>query len=340
MRAAPRNFRHAAVHHAIGGNLRRLALIAAALFATVLLGAGCAAPSFDLQGHRGARGLAPENTLTAFTRALETGVTTLELDIGVTRDGVVVVHHDERLNPDIARNPSGAWVAAPAPLIRELTWAELSEYNVGRIRPGTSYDKLFPDQTARDGEPIPRLADLFALIKKRNDERTRFNIETKLTPGKPDDTIGPEAMVAALLGVINAHGLAARVTIQSFDWRTLKLVQAQAPRIPTVYLSAQRPNFNTLDMKGLWTAGLLPEKFSSIPALVQAAGGAVWSPHFEELTPQLISDAHARGLKVIPWTVNRRADIGRMIDLGVDGLITDRPDLGQAVLKERGRSAR
>ena len=311
-----------------------------AAFGAALLITGCAAPGFDLQGHRGARGLAPENTLAAFTRALETGVTTLELDIGVTRDGVVVVHHDERLNPNIARNPSGAWVVAPTPLIRELTWQEVSAYNVGRIRPGTDYDKLFPDQTARDGEPIPRLADLFEMIKKRGDTTVRFSIETKLTPGKPDNTIGPEAMVAALLGVIAAHGAESRVTIQSFDWRTLKLVQARAPRIPTVYLSAQRPNFNTIDVKGLWTAGLLRENFASIPAMVQAAGGAVWSPHFEELTRELIADAHARSLKVIAWTVNKREDIGRMIEMGVDGLITDRPDLGQAVLKERGRAAR
>ena len=312
-----------------------LATLSAALLIT-----GCASPTFDLQGHRGARGLAPENTLAGFARALETGVTTLELDIGVTRDGVVVVHHDERLNPNIARNPSGAWVAAPAPLIRELTWREVSEYNVGRIRPGTDYDKLFPDQTARDGEPIPRLADLFEMVKQRGDTTVRFNIETKLTPGKPDDTIGPEAMVGALLGVIAAHGIESRVTIQSFDWRTLKLVQTRAPAIPTAYLSAQRPNFNTIDVKGLWTAGLLRENFASIPAMVQAAGGAVWSPHFEELSPQLIADAHARGVKVIPWTVNKREDMGRLIEMGVDGLITDRPDLGQAVLQERGRRAR
>ena len=308
------------------------------IITTLWLG-GCATPPFDLQGHRGARGLAPENTLTGFTRALEIGVTTLELDIGVTRDGVVVVHHDERLNPDLARNPSGAWVAAPAPLISELTWQELSAYNVGRIRPGTAYDQLFPDQTARDGEPVPRLADVFALLNKRGDTRTRLNIETKLTPGKPADTIGPEAMVGALLGAIAESNMGARVTIQSFDWRTLKLVQARAPQIPTVYLSAQRPNFNTIDMKGLWTAGLLRERFESIPAMVQAAGGAIWSPHFEELTPALLQDAHARRLKVIPWTVNKREDIGKLIDMGVDGLITDRPDLGQAVLKERGRAA-
>ena len=269
-------------------------------------------------------------------RALDIGVDTLELDIGVTRDGVVVVHHDERLNPDIARNPAGTWLTAPAPRLRDLSFAQLSQYNVGMLRPGTAYAQRHPEQAVRDGERIPSLAQLFALVQQRGDAQVRFNIETKLTPDKPDDTVGPEAMVGALLGVIAAHGMEPRVSIQSFDWRTLKLVQARAPRIPTVYLSAQRPTFNTIDVKGMWTAGLLREHFASVPAMVQAAGGAVWSPHFEDLTPELLKDAKARGLKVIPWTVNRREEISRLIDMGVDGLITDRPDLGAEVLKQRG----
>ncbi len=325
---------------ALGGRGARRCTTAAACILAALLLAACAGPAFDLQGHRGARGLAPENTLTAFVRALETGVTTLELDIGVTRDGVVVIHHDERLNPDIARNPSGAWLRAPTPRLRDLTFNELSQYNVGVIRPGTAYAERYPDQTPRDGERIPSLAQLFELVTKRGDTRTRFNIETKLTPDRPDDTVGPEAMVGALLGVIAAHNMAGRVSVQSFDWRTLKLVQQRAPQIPTVYLSAQRPAFNTVDMKGLWTAGLLPAKFESVPAMVAAAGGAVWSPHFEDLTPALLKDAQARGLKVIPWTVNQRDAMGRLIDMGVDGLITDRPDIGAAVLQERRRQAR
>ena len=303
--------------------------------AITLLG-GCAGPAFDLQGHRGARGLAPENTLPGFVRALETGVTTLEFDIGVTRDGVVVIHHDERLNPDIARNLSGAWVAAPAPLIRDLSFVELGEYNAGMLRPGTAYANRFPDQTPRDGARIPSLDQLFELVQKRGDEHVRFNIETKLSPDKPDDTIGPQAMVGALLGVIAAHRMEARVSIQSFDWRTLKLVQARAPKIPTVYLTAQRPTFNTIDVKGLWTAGMLLERFTSLPAMVQASGGAVWSPHHEDLTPALLKEAHARGLKVIPWTINEPADMEKFIDMHVDGIITDRPDRLREVLKKKG----
>lgn len=305
-----------------------------------LLAACAAAPraGFDLQGHRGARGLAPENTLAAFTRALETGVSTLELDIGVTRDGVPVIHHDERLNPFTARNIDGVWLAPPTPRIRDLSAAEIAGYNVGGIKPGSAYAAQFPDQTPRRWEAIPRLADLFELVQRRGDRKVRFNIETKLTPDHPDDTVSPAAMVAALLQVIARYGMEGRVSIQSFDWRTLKLVQAQKPAIPTVCLTARLPGFNTVDPR--WNAGLALAPRQSLPQLVQAAGCAAWSPNYQDATAAAIMEAHQRGLQVIPWTVNRREDMGRMIDLGADGLITDRPDIGQAELAERKLRAR
>jgi glycerophosphoryl diester phosphodiesterase len=311
------------------------------MLASALLAACAAAPrgaSFDLQGHRGARGLAPENTLAAFTRAMETGVTTLELDIGVSRDGVVVIHHDERLNPLTARNIEGIWLVAPTPRIRDLSAAEIAGFNVGGIKPGSAYAAQFPDQTPRQWESIPRLAELFELVQRRGDAQVRFNIETKLTPDHPEDTVSPEAMVAALLPVIARYGMERRVTIQSFDWRTLKLVQAQKPAIPTVCLTARLPGLNTV--APAWNAGLALAPRQSLPGLAQAAGCAAWSPNFQDVTAATVKDAHERGLKVIPWTVNRREDMGRMIDLGADGLITDRPDIGQAELAEHKLRAR
>jgi len=303
----------------------------------VLLLAGCAGPaprgSFDLQGHRGARGLAPENSLSAFTRALETGVSTLELDIGITRDGVPVIHHDEQLNPDITRNVHGVWLAAPTPRIRDLTVAELAGYNIGALKPDTAYAKQFPEQTPRRWEGIPRLADLFELVQRRGDTRVRFNIETKLTPDHPADTVSPEAMVAALLQVIAQYRMEGRVSIQSFDWRTLRLVQAQRPAIPTVCLSARYPNFNTVSPA--WNAGLRLGEDNSLPGLAKSAGCAIWSPNHQEVSAASLTQARAQQLKVIPWTVNSREDMARLIDMGVDGLITDRPDIAQAVLASR-----
>jgi len=126
----------------------------------------------DVQGHRGCRGYLPENTLPAFSRALEIGVDTLELDVGVTRDGVVVVHHERGLNPGIARGPDGKWVTRATP-INHMTWAELQTYDVGRLDPSSAYGRQFANQKPVDGTRVPKLSDLFALAGKSN---VRFNI--------------------------------------------------------------------------------------------------------------------------------------------------------------------
>ncbi len=154
---------------------------------------------FDLQGHRGARGLAPENTLVAFARALSLGVTTLELDLAVTKDGVVVVSHDPLLNPDVTRGRDGQWILRHGPPFHSLTFDEVRELDVGRLRPGSAYAMLFPDQVAAEGARIPTLAEVYALAKKARNETVRFNIETKLDPSKPDETPGPEPFVDAVL---------------------------------------------------------------------------------------------------------------------------------------------
>src|SRR5262245_9243123 len=154
--------------------------------------------AFDLQGHRGARGLAPENTLPAFAAALTLGVDTLELDCGVTRDGVVVVYHDRTLNPDITRAPDGQWLEKRGPAVRSLDFAELQRYDVGRLRPGSEYAKPFPGQRPADGARVPKLADVFALAAKSGNHTVRFNIETKLSPQAPEETLPPAEFARAL----------------------------------------------------------------------------------------------------------------------------------------------
>ncbi|HSC00393.1 MAG TPA: glycerophosphodiester phosphodiesterase family protein, partial [Burkholderiaceae bacterium] len=128
------------------------------------------AAAFDLQGHRGARGLAPENTLRAFEVALQHGVTTLELDVGITRDEVLVIHHDLALNPAIARDAQGRWLEQPSAPIHTMTWAELQRYDVGRLKPGHRYGANHPDQQPFDGARVPRLVDLFDLVKRSGNE--------------------------------------------------------------------------------------------------------------------------------------------------------------------------
>jgi glycerophosphoryl diester phosphodiesterase len=300
----------------------------AALAALALMSAHAAA--FDLQGHRGARGLAPENTLPAFARALSIGVTTLEMDAGLTEDGVVVVAHDRRLNPDIARGADGRWLRGRTPAIRELTFRELQRYDVGRIRPGSDYSRRWPDQRRADKVGIPTLEEVFELTRHARNQEVRFNIETKLSPEAPEDTADPETFARALIKVVRDGGMAGRTTIQSFDWRTLAIVQKEAPEIATSYLSSQQQALDNIQAghreDSPWTAGIRFRDHGSVPKMVKAAGGKIWSPNYLDLTEPLLKEAKGLGLTVLPWTVNDRADMERLIDWGVDGLITDYPD--------------
>ncbi len=309
--------------------------------AALLAGLACAgqAHALDLQGHRGARGLAPENSLAGFELAMQQGVTTLELDIAITRDGVLVIHHDLELNPNHTRDAQGRWLEKSSPPIFHMSWPEVQSYDIGRIKPGTSYARQFPDQKPADGTRVPRLADLFARVKALGNERIRFAIETKVRPDSPAHTLPPEAFAAAVVNEVRQAGMAGRVQILSFDWRTLQVVQRIAPEIPTVYLTAQQSwtdNVGANAPEGsAWTAGFQHKEHGSVPRMIQAAGGRIWSVYHGDLTPARLAEAHSLGLKVLVWTVNDAAQMGRFVDMGVDGLITDRPDIAQRVLQER-----
>jgi glycerophosphoryl diester phosphodiesterase len=294
--------------------------------------------AFDLQGHRGARGLLPENTLPSFQRALELGVTTLELDIAITSDGVLVISHDPTLNPDITRDAAGRFLEQRGPAIRALTWAQLQAYDVGRIKAGTDYARQFADQVPVDGARIPRLSDLFDLVNRSGDEKVRFAIETKVTPDRPEETLAPEPFAAAVVAEIRKAGMASRSQILSFEWRTLQVVQKIAPEIATVYLSIQRRMDNIAAARAegsRWTAGFQFRDHGSVPKMIKAAGGKLWSCFHGDLDAQKVREAQALGIKVLAWTVNDAAAMARVLDYGVDGLITDRPDLARRLLEER-----
>lgn len=296
--------------------------------------------AFDLQGHRGARGLAPENTLPAFAVALSLGVTTLELDTAITRDGMVVIAHDSTLNPDITRDASGRWLEKRGPAIHALTLAELQQYDVGRIKPGTEYAKRHAGQTAVDGTRIPRLADLFSLVRRSGNQQIRFNLETKLSPLEPGEAPDPATFARTLVERIRREGMAARATIQSLDWRTLHAVQRIAPDIPTVYLSAQQKFLDNIaadkSAGSPWTAGFHYRDHGSVPRMIRAAGGKIWSPYYGDVHEGALKEAHRLGLSVVVWTVNDPAHVTKMLDLGVDGIISDRPDLVRRTMAERG----
>ncbi len=295
--------------------------------------------AFDLQGHRGARGLAPENTLAGFARALSLGVTTLEMDIAVTADGVLVVSHDPTLNPEITRGPDGSFIDPPGPAISTLTLAELRRFDVGRIRPGSRLASLFPHQAPADGERIPTLAEVIALTRQSGAGSVRFNIETKLFPDQPHLTVSPEEMAERLVTLLESEGVAERACIQSFDWRSLRWVLANRPRIETAWLTTDSTVAARHGRPSPWLAGFDPAAYGgSIPRTVREAGGRIWSPDYRTLTEAQVAEAKALGLRVIPWTVNEPAEIDRIVGWGVDGLISDYPDRVRAVLSRRGLS--
>jgi glycerophosphoryl diester phosphodiesterase len=312
---------------------RSLAIAAAVLAST-------AAGAFDLQGHRGARGLAPENTLAGFVKALSVGVATLELDLAMTKDGVLVAHHDLRLNPNTTRDGSGAFLTGRGPAIRSLTLAELKRFDVGRLRPGTRYADTFREQRPADGTPIPTLSEVFDLVIEARADHIRFNIETKLTPTSDADAPDPDTFAGAVAASVRRAGLERRVTVQSFDWRTLTVLRRIAPELRRACLTSNGIGYvDTLKLssgRSPWTGFNIGDFGGSPPRLVAAAGCSLWSPFFRDITAERVAEAKRLGLAVIPWTVNERADAERLLDLGVDGIITDYPDRMRAVLAARG----
>jgi glycerophosphoryl diester phosphodiesterase len=310
----------------------------AALLLAVFVPATAAA--FDLQGHRGARGLRPENTLAAFSFALATGVTTLETDLAVTKDGVLVISHDPFLNPDVVRGPDGRWLDARGPPIHSLTLAELERFDIGRLNPASAYARSFVGQQAEDGQRFPTLEQLFALVKAAS-RPVRLNIETKIAPDGSFATVDAETFAALTVDAIRKAGLERDVTIQSFDWRTLIAAKKRAPEIATVCLTIETERDDTVkrraDAPSPWLAGLdLRTVDGSVPRLAKEAGCTTWSPFWRNVSKANIDESHALGLTVLPWTVNDPREMARLIDDGVDGLITDYPDRARRVMSDKG----
>jgi glycerophosphoryl diester phosphodiesterase len=265
----------------------------------------------------------------------------VELDVGLTRDDVVVVGHDPCLHPDIARGPDGRWLDPPTPTLRSLTFDQLQRFDVGRLRPGSAYAASFPDQVPRDGARMPRLADVYALAARAHNRDVRFNVEVKSELAARGSTAAAEKLAEAAVRAVREARAEGRTTLQSFDWRVVARVLEIAPEIRTSCLTSERPDDDTLDAvrpgPKPWLAGLDPSAHGgSAPRLVRAMGVATWSPHYLDLTAERMAEARALGLAVVVWTVNDPADMARLLDLGVDGMISDRPDRLRALAVSRG----
>ena len=291
-------------------------------------------------GHRGAAGLKPENTLAAFREACELGVDAVELDVFLTADSTIVVHHDYTLKPETTRTADGEWLSLSGPAIKDLTLAQLKTYDVGRLKPNTRYSRRYPEQKPADGERIPSLGELISLFEAKCDPATQLWVEIKTNPEKPHLTPTPESVADAVVQLIREQDYARRIRILSFDWRALAHVQKIAPEIPAVYLSHVGRRLNTIKPRqpgaSPWMAGLDIDDFNgSIPRAVKAAGGKNWAPYYKYITSALLDEAHQLGLAVYVWTVDSRTDMERLIEMGVDGIITNRPDILKSVVGSR-----
>jgi glycerophosphoryl diester phosphodiesterase len=299
------------------------------------------AHGFDLQGHRGARGLMPENTLPGFATALAIGVTTLELDLAVTRDMQVVVSHNPRIEPELARQADGEWLQQSSPGIHSMTLQQVKSYDVGRLNPALKYAQRYPQQQGLDGVLVPTLGEVFELVNKSGNQSVGFNIEIKINPDKPQLTLPPDEFVAAVIKVIRRYKMEQRVSLQSFDWRALREVQTLAPDIATSYLTADQSWLSNLQTgrpgPSPWLDGLDIDDFEGSAArAIKAAGGDIWSSYHQEVDADSIKLAHQLGLKVNVWTVNETNRMRELIAMGVDGIITDYPDRLRQVAEELG----
>lgn len=279
------------------GRLSRLVLVPAVLFMAT------ATPNRILvHGHRGARARMPENTMPAFEYAIRAGADVLELDMAVTKDNVVVVSHDPVLEPPVCTGPSSRAV------IHELTLAEVKQWDCGAVR-----NPKFARQTPVPGTRMPSLDEVFALARGNH---VQFNIETKIFADKPQYTPGPRDFAQLALDIVRKHGLEKRVILQSFDFRTLRAMKELAPEIR---LSA-----------------LVEKDDREFTAIARDAGAGIVSPQYELVTPAKVKAAHAAGLQVVPWTANDPAAWQRLVDSGVDAIISDDPEALIAWLRGRG----
>lgn len=269
-------------------------------------------PAFDAEGHRGCRGIMPENTIPAMLHALNLNITTLEMDAVITKDKQVILSHEPFFNHHITTKPDGSLVSEAEEKslnIFQMSYAETQRYDVG-LKPNPAFPK---QQKMAATKPL--LSELIekveSAVKQKGRKPVFYNIETKTQPA--GDNIyhpAPEEFVDLLMGVINKAGIAHRVIIQSFDFRTLKVLHAKYPAVMTAALVegvSKRSMQQQLDELGFTPT--------------------IYSPYFVSVNKAMVDEAHLLNMKIVPWTVNDKAGIDKLKALGVDGIISDYPDL-------------
>ena len=291
--------------------------------------------SLKVIGHRGYAGLYPENTLLAFSKAIDLGVHGIEFDVHCTQDGEVVVYHDAWLNPEMTKDAEGEWISQNTPLyLRDMTFAQLRHYTVGEVKPGSLYATTHLSLRQEKNQRIPLLREVFELARRKKADQLEFFIELKTSPLAQDYTSDRERLVVETLKEIEKAGVEDRVHILCFDPWSLDRVHALAPHLKTTYLME-----HGLEDDSPWRAWFRFASFQNPLTLMRQKGVSSWGPEFQDHRHQLltladIQEAHQEGLQVVVWTPNAPEDFQKMIEAGVDGITTDRPDILMTLLKK------
>jgi glycerophosphoryl diester phosphodiesterase len=306
---------------------------------------------YDMEFHRGGRDARPENTLYSYQYALENGALTIECDMQLTADGQIVMSHNPALNPLITTDSEGKRVEDEKLFIHDMTLEEIQTYNAGKMDPATEYYALHGRTQVMADAFIPSLRQMFELVRGSGNTETRMSIEAK---AYPDPALGKsheknpdyDRLLREFLRLVDEFGFRNRVILQCFDWALLVRMKELDPGIRTIALYCEQPSWGTPDAVTLWLdrdrpspwlGGIDIHDFDGDPVrAAHSLGIDDVSPYFKEITKELTDEAHSLGMKVVPWTVNTPEDFETMYDMGVDGIITDRPWLLRTFLEEKG----
>ena len=282
-----------------------------------------------IYGHRGARGDLPENTLDSFKYLFENNINAYETDILISKDLIPVITHDFRLDPSFTKDEEGDWITDENIKIFDLTYNEISKFDVGSLNKLTRYGRRFLNQRSLENQKIPKLDELLELSSKNLSQDTIINLEIKSTPDEKNLTPSPKEMVQIVLNEIKKSNLQDKIIISSFDWRILREVKNQSPEISRAYLTFQQEKGlkikKTIYSKSPWIDHIPLTIVYDLPKIIKELGGSAWHPYYKDINKKAVQDAHDYNLPVNVWTVNDQYHMLKMIEYEVDGIMTDYP---------------
>ena len=282
-----------------------------------------------IYGHRGARGDLPENTLESFKYLFDNNINAYETDILISKDLIPVITHDFRLEPSFTKDSEGNWIEDENIKIFDLTYEELLKFDVGSINKLSRYGRRFVNQKPLENQRIPKLSELLDLSSKNKSENLLINLEIKSTPDEENLTPAPEDTVKLVVNEINKSNLKDKIIVSSFDWRTLTEIKNQYPEISRAYLTYQQVRGmkikKTIYNRSPWMSFLPFYEDHELPKIIKSQGGKAWHPYRKDITKKLVDISHQEDLPVNVWTVNEDYEMLKMIEYGVDGIMTDYP---------------